>query len=106
MFEGLDVSTGDLIAILDSDLSVDPETLIDFFKIVENGTADFVNGTRLIYGKEKGSMRFLNNIGNVIFQFLISVFFLFNSSFFFETNSKFSLLYLKALPCFKRKFLP
>ena len=53
VFEGLDVSTGDLIAILDSDLSVDPETLIDFFKIVENGTADFVNGTRLIYGKEK-----------------------------------------------------
>ncbi len=73
VFEGLDVSTGDLIAILDSDLSVDPETLIDFFKIVENGTADFVNGTRLIYGKEKGSMRFLNNIGNVIFQFLISL---------------------------------
>ncbi len=73
VFEGLQVCTGELIAILDSDLSVDPETLIDFFQIIEDGSADFVNGTRLIYGKEKGSMRFLNNLGNIIFQFLISL---------------------------------
>ena len=72
VFEAFELCDGDLIAILDSDLSVDPETLSDFFRIIENGTADFVNGTRLIYGKEKGSMRFLNNIGNIIFQFLIS----------------------------------
>ena len=38
--------------------------------------------------------------------FLISVFFLFNSSFFLFTKSWFSLLNLKAFPCFKRKFLP
>jgi hypothetical protein len=73
VFEGFEKCNGELIAILDSDLSVDPETLIDFFEIIENGNADFVNGTRLIYGKEKGSMRFLNNIGNIIFQFLISI---------------------------------
>ena len=73
VFEGFKKCSGELIAILDSDLSVDPETLIDFFDIVENGSADFINGTRLIYGKEKGSMRFLNNIGNIIFQFLISI---------------------------------
>ena len=73
VFEGFKKCSGELIAILDSDLSVDPETLVDFFDIVENGSADFINGTRLIYGKEKGSMRFLNNIGNIIFQFLISI---------------------------------
>ena len=73
VFEGFEKCNGELIAILDSDLSVDPETLVDFFKIIEKGNADFVNGTRLIYGKEKGSMRFLNNIGNIIFQFLISI---------------------------------
>ena len=73
VFQGFENCTGELIAILDSDLSVDPESLTDFFEIIENGSADFVNGTRLIYGKEKGSMRFLNNIGNIIFQFLISV---------------------------------
>ena len=71
--EAIDFSNGDLIAILDSDISVDPETLEDFFKIIEDGYCDFVNGTRLIYGKEKGAMRFLNVLGNVSFQFLISI---------------------------------
>ena len=71
--EAIEFSNGDLIAILDSDISVDPETLEDFFKIIEDGYCDFVNGTRLIYGKEKGAMRFLNVLGNVSFQFLISI---------------------------------
>ncbi|GIR19826.1 hypothetical protein CM15mP35_00870 [bacterium] len=43
------------------------------FEIIENGYADFVNGTRLIYGKEKNAMRFLNSIGNLFFQFFISI---------------------------------
>lgn len=73
VYEGLNESKYDLIAILDSDISVDPETLINFFKIIEDGHADFVNGTRLIYGKEKNSMQFLNIIGNLIFQSLISL---------------------------------
>ena len=72
VWEGVDVSSNDLIAILDSDLSVDPETLPDFFEIIEFGNADFVNGTRLIYQMEKGSMQTLNKIGNRVFQFLIS----------------------------------
>lgn len=72
VWEGVDVSSNDLIAILDSDLSVDPETLTDFFEIIEYGNADFVNGTRLIYQMEKGSMQSLNKIGNRVFQFLIS----------------------------------
>ena len=57
---------------MDSDLSVDPETLDDFFNIIEKGNADFVNGTRLIYKMEDGAMQNLNKIGNKIFQFLIS----------------------------------
>ena len=69
VWEGVDVSSNDLIAILDSDLSVDPETLTDFFEIIEYGNADFVNGTRLIYQMEKGSMQSLNKIGNRVFQF-------------------------------------
>ncbi len=72
VWEGIDESAYELIAILDSDLSVDPETLVDFFEIIEYGNADFVNGTRLIYQMEKGSMQSLNKIGNRIFQFLIS----------------------------------
>ena len=73
VYEVLNNCNGELIAILDADISVDPETLNDFFEIIENGYADFVNGTRLIYGKEKNAMRFLNSIGNLFFQFLISL---------------------------------
>jgi len=72
IWEGLEHCQNDLIAILDSDLSVDPETLINFYEIIEYGIADFVNGTRLIYQMEKGSMQKLNKLGNRLFQLLIS----------------------------------
>lgn len=72
IWEGLDLCTYELVAILDSDLSVDPETLPDFFEIIESGNADFVNGTRLIYKMEKGAMQSFNKFGNWLFQFLIS----------------------------------
>jgi len=72
VWEGLEYCKNEVVAILDSDLSVDPETLTDFFEIIEFGNADFVNGTRLIYQMEKGSMQSLNKLGNRAFQFLIS----------------------------------
>ena len=52
---------------------MEPETLIDFFEIVESRNADFVNGTRFVYKMEEGAMRKLNNLGNIFFQFIISV---------------------------------
>lgn len=73
VWEGVKIASNELIAILDSDLSVDPETLLDFFEIIENGNADFVNGTRLIYPMEDDAMRVLNTYGNKLFQFLISL---------------------------------
>lgn len=71
VFEALSKTRGDLIAILDSDISVEPKTLVSFFEIIEHGHADFVNGTRLIYPIEKKSMRFLNKLGNLFFKFII-----------------------------------
>lgn len=73
VLEAINLCKYDLITVLDSDISVAPETLIDFFKIVEEGKADFVNGTRFIYKMEKGAMRKLNNLGNLFFQFIISI---------------------------------
>ena len=73
VWEAVSIASNELIAILDSDQSVDPETLTDFFNILESGNADFVNGTRLIYPMEDKAMRALNTYGNKIFQFLISV---------------------------------
>ena len=67
------VAQHELIAILDSDISVDPNTLNDFFEIIETGRADFVNGTRFVYKMEHGAMRRLNSIGNLVFQFIISL---------------------------------
>lgn len=72
IWEGINFSKNSVIAILDSDLSVDPETLSDFFEIIENTNTDFVNGTRLIYKMEDGAMKSLNKIGNRFFQFIIS----------------------------------
>ena len=72
VWEALELTTGDLIAILDSDLSVDPETLPTFFSIIESNKADFVNGTRLFYKMEDGAMRILNTFGNKFFQSVIS----------------------------------
>ena len=72
VWEAIEQSKNEVIGILDADLSVDPETLNSFFGIIDTGKADFVNGTRLIYSMEKGSMRYINNIGNRLFQFIIA----------------------------------
>lgn len=71
VWEALKVSTGDTIAILDADISVEPEKIDDFFNILDNNFADFVNGSRLIYQMEKGAMRLINQIGNKLFQKII-----------------------------------
>tara|TARA_B110000008_G_scaffold271145_1_gene302236 strand:+ start:1683 stop:3002 length:1320 start_codon:yes stop_codon:yes gene_type:complete len=73
VFEGMDHTTGELIAILDSDISVEPKTLNSFFEIIENGNGDFVNGTRLIYPIEDKSMRFINKLGNQFFKSAVSL---------------------------------
>lgn len=72
VWESIEFSECEIIAILDSDISVDPEELSKFFEIIESGNCDFVNGTRLMYKMEDSAMRDLNKIGNRLFQFLIS----------------------------------
>ena len=73
VFEALEISRNDLIAILDADISVDPKILDDVFNIIQRGEAEFVNCTRFVYRMEKNSMRFFNIIGNKIFQYLIAL---------------------------------
>jgi len=72
VWEALRETKGEVIAILDADLSVEPETLEQFFEIIDNNYADFVNGSRLIYQMEADAMRRINKFGNRLFQFLIS----------------------------------
>jgi hypothetical protein len=60
-------ATGDLLTILDADLTMPPELLGRFYDAYCSGFADFVNGTRLVYPIEGEAMRPLNRMGNVFF---------------------------------------
>ena len=71
VWEAMEKIDSEVVAILDADISVDPETLPDFFEIIDKNNADFVNGTRLIYEMERGSMRYLNHLGNRVFQYFV-----------------------------------
>lgn len=64
---GFAAATGDILMILDADLTVPPEELPKFFDAMVSGKADYVHGTRLVYPMEDEAMRFLNRIGNTFF---------------------------------------
>ncbi len=69
---GFSEATGDVLTILDADLTMPPERLTRFYDAYCEGAADFVNGTRLVYPMEGEAMRFLNRLGNVFFAKLLS----------------------------------
>jgi SAM-dependent methyltransferase len=70
--EAFGAATGDLLFILDADLTVPPEDLPKFYNVACTGTADFVNGVRLVYPMENEAMRFLNMLGNKFFSLAFS----------------------------------
>jgi glycosyltransferase involved in cell wall biosynthesis len=65
-------ATGDLLTILDADLTMPPEQLHRFYDAWCEGKADFVNGSRLLYPMEGEAMRFLNRLGNIFFARAVS----------------------------------
>ena len=69
---GFAAATGDILTILDADLTVPPEELPAFFEILRGGKADFANGVRLVYPREEKAMRMANLIGNKFFGFAFS----------------------------------
>jgi hypothetical protein len=69
---GFSRATGDVLTILDADLTMPPEMLTRFYEAYCGGAADFINGTRLVYPMEGEAMRFLNRLGNVFFARLLS----------------------------------
>ncbi len=60
-------ATGDILMILDADLTVAPEELPRFVEILTSGKAEFANGSRLVYPMESSAMRFFNLVGNKFF---------------------------------------
>lgn len=72
VWAGFDAASGDILMILDGDLTVMPEELPYFFEVMVNDTAEFVNGSRLIYPVAKGAMKLPNMLGNDFFSRIFS----------------------------------
>ena len=70
--KGFDLATGDILIILDSDLTVPPEDLPKFYNAISTGKGEFINGSRLVYPLEKKAMRMLNLIANKFFSLAFS----------------------------------
>jgi len=69
---GFAQASGDIVLILDADLTVAPEDLPRFVEVLRSGKGEFVNGVRLVYPMEEQAMRFLNLLGNKLFSIAFS----------------------------------
>jgi len=65
--EAFAAATGDLLFILDADLTIPPEQLSKFYEAARSGRAEFVNGVRLVYPLADDAMQFWNMVGNKFF---------------------------------------
>jgi SAM-dependent methyltransferase len=65
-------ATGDVLMILDADLTMPPEDLPKFYDAIATGKGEFINGSRLVYPMERQAMRLLNMLGNKFFSVSLS----------------------------------
>jgi SAM-dependent methyltransferase len=72
VFTAFDAATGDVLMILDADLTMPPEQLTKFWEALKSGKGEFVNGSRLVYQMEDEAMRFLNLIANKLFSIIFT----------------------------------
>jgi len=70
--EGFSRASGDILIILDADLTVPPEDLPKFYEAIRSGKGEYINGSRLIYSMEDEAMRFLNYVANQLFARIFS----------------------------------
>jgi SAM-dependent methyltransferase len=69
---GFQMAKGDVLMILDSDLSVSPNDLPRFYDAIVEGKGDMINGVRLVYPMENAAMRPMNLLGNKFFSLTFS----------------------------------
>jgi SAM-dependent methyltransferase len=67
VFAGFDMARGDVLMILDGDLTVPPDQLPKFWQAIVDGKGEFINGSRLVYPMEDEAMQFLNLVANRLF---------------------------------------
>ena len=70
--EAFNAATGDILMILDADLTTPPEDMPKFYEALRDNKGEFINGCRLVYPMEKEAMRFLNLLGNKFFGWFFS----------------------------------
>jgi len=70
--KGFEAATGELLIILDADVSVDPEALPKFYHAIVEGHGEFANGSRMVYPMASQAMRLLNLIGNKVFSMIFT----------------------------------
>jgi len=70
--KGFSRASGDILMILDADLTVPPEDLPKFYKAIASGQGEFINGCRLVYPMQEQAMRLLNMLGNKFFAMAFS----------------------------------
>lgn len=69
---GFAKARGEILAILDADLTTPPEELLHFVEAVVSAKGDVANGCRLIYPMEKNAMQFFNLVGNKFFSLMFT----------------------------------
>jgi SAM-dependent methyltransferase len=69
---GFAVAEGEILMILDADLTVPPEELPKFYDALVSGACEFANGSRLVYPMDEKAMQFLNLCANKTFGILFS----------------------------------
>jgi glycosyltransferase involved in cell wall biosynthesis len=72
VFAGFDAARGDVVMILDADLTMPPEQLPKFWNAIASGRGEFINGSRLIYSMEDDAMQFSNLVANRSFSIIFS----------------------------------
>jgi SAM-dependent methyltransferase len=70
--EGFTAAEGDILMILDADLTMPPEELPKFFDAIAGNRCEFANGSRLVYPMDKQAMRFFNLCANKMFSILFT----------------------------------
>lgn len=70
--KGFALAQGDILMILDADLTVPPEDLNKFYDAIADGHGEYINGSRLVYPLETEAMRTLNLIANKTFSWMFS----------------------------------
>ncbi len=69
---GFDQAQGDILMILDADLTVIPEELPYFYQAISKRRGEYINGSRLVYPMHNKAMKLFNIFGNKFFSIFFS----------------------------------